>query len=91
VTREQRSLFDTLLRTANSLTQCITGELQEIEIPGLLEPCGQGMMTKRKVRSIKLKRLSGLLDNLNLTYARHLSWWGNAEAANPLGTLEMLL
>ena len=37
--REQRSLFDLLLRTANSLAQCITGELADIDIPMALKPC----------------------------------------------------
>lgn len=35
---EQRSLFDILLRTANSLAQCITGESRDISIPALLQP-----------------------------------------------------
>lgn len=37
--REERSLFDILLRTANSLAKCVTGEAREVVIPSLLEPC----------------------------------------------------
>lgn len=37
--REQRSLFDILLRTANTLAQCITGELRDIDISLGLKPC----------------------------------------------------
>jgi CRISP-associated protein Cas1 len=51
--REQRSLFDILLKTANALAQCITGEAREIEIPSLLEPCAEMLPPKREVRSVK--------------------------------------
>lgn len=51
--REQRSLFDILLRTANSLAQCMTGERREIEIPALLEPCVETPLLKREVRSVQ--------------------------------------
>jgi CRISPR-associated protein Cas1 len=51
--REQRSLFDILLRTANSLAQCVTGESREIEIPCLLEPCAdQIQLPKKEVQSV---------------------------------------
>ncbi|NNN20316.1 MAG: type II CRISPR-associated endonuclease Cas1 [Acidimicrobiaceae bacterium] len=53
--REQRSLFDIVLRTANSLAQCITGEAREIEIPSLLEPCAEMLPLKREVRSVNAK------------------------------------
>lgn len=49
--REQRSLFDLLLRTANSLAQCVTGELREIDIPVGLEPCPE--ISKKEVRSVR--------------------------------------
>jgi CRISPR-associated protein Cas1 len=52
---EQRSLFDIVLRMANSLAQCITGELREIEIPSLLEPCDEVTVPKRAVCSVTLK------------------------------------
>lgn len=51
--REQRSLFDILLKTANSLAQCITGEAREIETPSLLEACAEMLPPKREVRSVK--------------------------------------
>jgi CRISPR-associated protein Cas1 len=54
--REQRSLFDILLRTANSLAQCITGEAREIEIPALLEPCAELLPPKRETHSVKTER-----------------------------------
>ena len=55
--REQRSLFDILLRTANSLAQCITGEVPEIQIPSLLEPCPDELLPpKRQVSSAKAER-----------------------------------
>lgn len=47
--REQRTLFDILLRTANSLAQCITGELREIDIPLRLQPCVETETPKRAV------------------------------------------
>ncbi len=53
--REQRSLFDILFRTANSLAQCITGKTHEIEIPSLLEPWAEMPPWKREVRSVKAK------------------------------------
>lgn len=49
--REQRSLFDLLLRTTNSVAQCITGELREIDIPMGLKPCPE--IPKKEVRSVR--------------------------------------
>lgn len=49
--REQRSLFDLLLRTANSLAQCVTEEQREIDIPMGLEPCRE--IPKKEVRSVR--------------------------------------
>lgn len=51
--QEQRTFFDILLRTTNSLAQCITGELREIEIPSLMKPCAEMLPPKREVRSVK--------------------------------------
>ncbi len=52
--REQRSLFDILLRTANSLAQCITGDSDEIEMPTLLEQCVEPLAPKRAAWSVRL-------------------------------------
>jgi CRISPR-associated protein Cas1 len=52
--REERSLFDIILRTTNSLAQCITGETREIHIPSLLEPCTEPIAGKREVRSVRI-------------------------------------
>jgi CRISPR-associated protein Cas1 len=49
--REQRSLFDLLLRTANSVAQCVTGEQREIDIPMGLKPCPE--IPKKEVRSVR--------------------------------------
>lgn len=49
--QEQRSLFDLLLRTANSLAQCVTEEQREIDIPMSLEPCPE--IPKKEVRSVR--------------------------------------
>jgi CRISPR-associated protein Cas1 len=51
--REQRSLFDILMRTANSLAQAIAGESSEIEIPALLRPCAVLVPQKRDVRGVR--------------------------------------
>lgn len=50
--REQRTLFDILLRTANSLAQCITGETREIDFPSSLQPCAEPAAPKREARSV---------------------------------------
>lgn len=51
--REQRTLFDLLLRTANSLAQCVTGELGEIDIPLGLEVCPN--IPRREVCAVRLQ------------------------------------
>jgi CRISPR-associated protein Cas1 len=51
--REERSLFDILLRTANSLAKCIAGELRDPEIPGLLIPCPDETTIRRSVRRVE--------------------------------------
>ena len=51
--RQERSLFDIVLRTANSLAKCITGELRDPEIPSLLIPCQEEVSTKRGVRRVE--------------------------------------
>ncbi len=51
--REERSLFDILLRTANSLAKCMTGEASKITIPLLLEPCLEMVRDRRPVQSVK--------------------------------------
>jgi CRISPR-associated protein Cas1 len=48
--REERSLFDIVLRTANSLAKCITGDIRDPEIPSLLTPCVEEVTMKRAVR-----------------------------------------
>lgn len=53
--QEERSLFDILLRTANSLAKCITGESRDISIPSLLEPCMEAPISKRGVRSVGIE------------------------------------
>ena len=52
--REERSLFDILLRTANSLAKCVAGESQDFEIPSLLVPVVETVTTKRAVRSVRM-------------------------------------
>jgi CRISPR-associated protein Cas1 len=51
--REERSLFDIVLRTANSLAKCITGETRDLEIPSLLTPCEEDVTRKRGVRRVE--------------------------------------
>lgn len=51
--REERSLFDIILRTANSLARCITGDTRDPEIPGLLIPCLDEVSMKRGVRRVE--------------------------------------
>jgi CRISP-associated protein Cas1 len=53
--REERSLFDILLRTANSLAKCATGESHEIAIPSLLEPCGEPEPRRKGPQSVKFR------------------------------------
>ncbi len=54
--REERSLFDILLRTANSLAKCVTGESREIAIPSLLEPCGESVPARKGPRSVTVQQ-----------------------------------
>jgi CRISPR-associated protein Cas1 len=53
--REERSLFDVLLRTANSLARCVTGESREIAIPSLLEPCPEAESRRKGPQSVRLQ------------------------------------
>jgi CRISP-associated protein Cas1 len=53
--REERSLFDILLRTANSLAKCVTGESREITIPSLLEPCPEPESRRKGPQSVRLQ------------------------------------
>lgn len=50
VEEEQRSLFDILSRTANSLAQCITGEADELSVPSLPEECPDFDTLRRPVQ-----------------------------------------
>lgn len=50
--REERSLFDILLRTANSIAKCVTGESRDPEIPSLLEPAVD-ITARRGVRRVE--------------------------------------
>jgi CRISPR-associated protein Cas1 len=51
--REERSLFDIVLRTANSLAKSIAGETRDPEIPSLLIPCVEEVTMKRGVRRVE--------------------------------------
>lgn len=51
--REERSLFDILLRTANSIAKCVTGESRDPEIPSLLLPCAIDVTARRGVRRVE--------------------------------------
>jgi CRISP-associated protein Cas1 len=51
--RQERSLFDIVLRTANSLAKCITGDSRDPEIPSLLIPCPEEVSMKRGVRRVE--------------------------------------
>jgi CRISPR-associated protein Cas1 len=53
--REERSLFDILLRTANSLAKCVTGESREIAIPSLLEPCREPEPRRKGPQSVRFR------------------------------------
>lgn len=53
--RAERSLFDILLRTANSLAKCVTGESREIAIPSLLEPCREAESRRKGPQSVRLQ------------------------------------
>ncbi len=51
--REERSLFDIILRTANSLAKCIAGESSDFEIPSLLVPAPEVVTVRRGVQSVR--------------------------------------
>ena len=51
--REERSLFDIVLRTANSLAKCIIGDARDPEIPSLLAHCEEEVTRKRGVRRVE--------------------------------------
>ena len=53
VEEEQRSLFDILSRTANSLARCITGTASECDIPALPEECAPELTLKLPSQSAK--------------------------------------
>ncbi|MHB1024048.1 MAG: type II CRISPR-associated endonuclease Cas1 [Acidobacteriaceae bacterium] len=53
IDNEERSLFDVLLRTANSIAKCVTGEVRDPEIPSLLQPCAVDVTTRRGVRRVR--------------------------------------
>ncbi|MGD0905291.1 MAG: type II CRISPR-associated endonuclease Cas1 [Terracidiphilus sp.] len=53
--REERSLFDILLRTSNSLAKCIAGEARDVSIPSLLDQCSQAPVPKRSVRGVGIE------------------------------------
>lgn len=53
IDREERSLFDILLRTANSIAKCVTGEVRDPEIPSLLQACTEAVTVRRGVRRVE--------------------------------------
>jgi len=53
--RGQRSLFDLLLRTANSLARCVMGEVREIAIPTRLERCVDSGIPRRGVQRAEMQ------------------------------------
>ena len=55
---EQRSLFDILSRTANSLARCITGAASNFDIPILPDECGEDPTAKLPSQSVKQERLA---------------------------------
>jgi hypothetical protein len=55
--REERSLFDIVLRTANSLAKCIAGDSRDPEIPNLLIPCPEEVSMKRGVCRVEADEL----------------------------------
>jgi len=52
---EQRSLFDILSRTANSLARCITEEEADFSIPALPEECTESDLRKRPVERVGIE------------------------------------
>jgi CRISPR-associated protein Cas1 len=55
--RQERSLFDIVLRTANSLAKCITCDSRAPEIPSLLVPCPEEVGMKRGVGRVEVDDL----------------------------------
>jgi CRISPR-associated protein Cas1 len=56
--RDERSLFDIVLRTATSLAKCIAGEARDPEIPSLLTPCVEEVSMRRGVRRVEADEVS---------------------------------
>lgn len=52
--REERSLFDIILRTANSLAKCIAGDSKDFDIPALLTPAPEAVTLRRGVQSVRI-------------------------------------
>lgn len=50
---EKRSLFDIVLRTANSLAKCIAGDARDPEIPNRLIPRVEEVTMRRGVRRVE--------------------------------------
>lgn len=53
--REERTLFDILLRVANSLAKCVTGELRDPALPNLLEAIPIEQAPKRGVKRAEIE------------------------------------
>jgi CRISPR-associated protein Cas1 len=61
--REERTLFDILLRVANSLAKCITGEQRDLVMPTLLEAIPVEPAVKRGVKRAEPEELWALKAN----------------------------
>lgn len=61
--REERTLFDILLRVANSLAKCMTGELSEPVLPSLLEAVAVEPAPKRGVKRAEVEDIWALKAN----------------------------
>jgi len=61
--REDRTLFDILLRVANSLAKCITGEQRDLVMPTLLEAIPIEQAAKRGVKRAEPEELWALKAN----------------------------
>lgn len=61
--REERTLFDVLLRVANSLAKCVTGEISEPALPSLLEVVAVESAPKRGVKRAEVEDLWALKVN----------------------------
>lgn len=60
IDREERSLFDILLRTANSIAKCVTGEVRDPEIPSLLQACPIDVTARRGVGRVEVDELGAV-------------------------------